>query len=240
MNLLQIRQQFRILSGRYDLVNDDGSDNGADFFIQEACKYLDRLDETQKSWATVYKWLPAGLFAVSFQTARAIKEVWVATADERWQLEKVKFQDFKANYMNVVNSLREQGDAAYYTPLLTRYIPENAMVTDLEAFTGFVEIPSGNAALYNAIAIAPTTDVTLMVEITGLFYSMKLSIDTHENYWSIAHPMLLIMATMRQVEVINRNTQGVNDWDSAIRIDMQQLGFDLVEELIAEVDDMEA
>ena len=35
------------------------------------------------------------------------------------------------------------------------------------------------------------------------------------------------------------NTQGVNDWTSAIQTEIQQLGFDLVEELIAEVDQME-
>jgi hypothetical protein len=40
------------------------------------------------------------------------------------------------------------------------------------------------------------------------------------------------------VEVISRNTQGVNDWDLAIGKEITQLGFDLVEELIAEVDEM--
>jgi len=40
---------------------------------------------------------------------------------------------------------------------------------------------------------------------------------------------------MRQIEIINRNTQGVNDWTSSIAVEMKQLGMDLVEELIAEV-----
>jgi hypothetical protein len=46
------------------------------------------------------------------------------------------------------------------------------------------------------------------------------------------------MATMRQLEVINRNTQGVNDWEAVILKDMTSIGFDLVEELIAEADEM--
>ena len=75
MNLLQLRVKFREISGRFDLVNDDGSDNGADFFINEGRKYLDRLDETQKSWASCFRWLEIGKFSVSFPYCRAIKEV---------------------------------------------------------------------------------------------------------------------------------------------------------------------
>ncbi len=51
--------------------------------------------------------------------------------------------------------------------------------------------------------------------------------------------MLLIMAAMRQTEVVNRNTQGVNDWTNSISVEMKQLGMDLVEELIAETSQME-
>jgi hypothetical protein len=77
------------------------------------------------------------------------------------------------------------------------------------------------------------------VEVVGLFYNKELVADTDENYWSAAHSFLLIMAAMRQLEVINRNTQGVNDWEAVILRDMTSIGFDLVEELVAEVDEME-
>ena len=63
--------------------------------------------------------------------------------------------------------------------------------------------------------------------------------ETDENYWSVANSLLLIMAAQRQMEVVNRNTQGVNDWSSAIAVESKQLGMDHVEELIAEVDQME-
>ena len=75
--------------------------------------------------------------------------------------------------------------------------------------------------------------------INGLFYSAELVNDTDENYWSIAHPMLLYMAAMRQIEITNRNTQGVRDWEASIGADVKTLGFDLVEENIAEADQME-
>ena len=47
------------------------------------------------------------------------------------------------------------------------------------------------------------------------------------------------MGYMRQIEIVNRNTQGVNDWTNAISTDMVGLGMDLVEELISEVTQIE-
>lgn len=41
MNLVDIRKMFREVSGRYDLVNVDFTDNGANFYLNEACKWLD-------------------------------------------------------------------------------------------------------------------------------------------------------------------------------------------------------
>ena len=46
MDLLQARKTFRDLSGRHDLVNEDGSDAGIDFYINEGRKFLDRLDDS--------------------------------------------------------------------------------------------------------------------------------------------------------------------------------------------------
>jgi len=60
MNLLQIRQKLRIESGRFDLVNSDGSDSGADFFINEGSRYLDRLETIGKSVGYNYSNLPIG------------------------------------------------------------------------------------------------------------------------------------------------------------------------------------
>ena len=238
MNLLQLRTKFRELSGRFDLVNADFSDNGADFFINEGRKFLDRLNETQKSWGVSYRFMEVGQFSVSFPHCRAIKEVWVATTSARWQLEKYRLQDLMSEYLTGLPSSRNTGTPLYYSPCITRYIPEDATVVDMEAFVGFVEVPAGNAYEYNSVIVNVPTDSKLMVQIHGLFYSIELINDTDTNYWSSQHPLLLYMAAMRQIEVVNRNTQGVNDWSNAISTDMTQLGMDLVEELIAESDQM--
>ena len=239
MNLLQLRTMFRSLSGRFDLVNEDFSDNGADLFINSGRMFLDRLDETQKSWASSFRFIDIGFYSTSFQHCRAIKEVWAATSIARWQLEKKDSHDLIAEYLTGIPSSRTVGTPSHYSPTITRNIPENISSADFESFLGWVEIPSGNAHGYNTILLNVPTSEKIIVEIKGLFYSSELVEDTDENYWSSIHPMLLYMAAMRQIEITNRNTQGVNDWTSSIAVEMKQLGMDLVEELIAEVTQIE-
>jgi len=239
MNLLQLRTKFRSLSGRFDLVNEDFTDNGADFFINEGRKYLDRLDETQKSWASCFRFVEIGKFSASFPYCRAIKEVWAATSSERWQLEKKSLQDLTAAYLTGLPSSRLGGSPLYYSPCIVRYIPEDAEAGDIEAFAGFTDVEAGSFHEYNSILVSAPANQRIMIDIRGLFYSMELVEDIDKNYWSEVHPMLLYMASMRQIEVTNRNTQGVNDWTSSIRDEVGQLGMDLVEELIAEVSQME-
>jgi hypothetical protein len=239
MNLLQIRTQFRKLSGRFDLVDSTFADTGADFFINEGRKYLDRMDETQKSWASRFKLLNVGNFSVSVEQCRAIKEVWLATTEGRWQLVKKNLQDLIAGYLSGLPSSRTNGTPLYYSPCLTRHIPENIAVSDLGAFIGFVETPAGNANDYNTILLNAPVDKQSMIDVRGLYYSMELIDDTDKNYWSDIHPGLLIKAAMREIEIFNRNTQGVKDWEYAIDTEMKQLGMDLVEQLISEVSEME-
>jgi len=234
-----IGQKFREISGRFDLVNDDGSDNGADFFIYEGQKFLDRLNETQKSWAVCYRFVDVGFYRAHFPYCRAIKEVWATSSSNRWQLRKKSLQDLISEYMSELPSSRTPGTPLYYSPGITRYIPEDETADNFESFVGWVEIPSGNAHEYNMVLLNVPTNEKLALEIKGLFYTKQLINDEDENYWSVNHPLLLIMAAMRQLEVVNRNTQGVNDWSNAIAVEMKQLGMDLVEELIAETSCME-
>ena len=235
MNLLQLRTLFRKLSGRFDLVNEDFSDNGADIFINEGRKFLDRSDETQKSWGNCYRFLEVGHYSISFPYCRAIKEVWADSSTARWQLEKERLQDLLANCMAGLPSSRTSGTVSRYSPCITRHIPEDADMTEIESFIGWVDVPAGNAHEFNSIMLNVPTDKRISLIISGLFYSMELVENEDENYWSAVHPMLLYMAAMRQVEIVNRNTQGVNDWTSSILTDMRQLGMDLVEEEIAEI-----
>jgi len=242
MNLLQLRTQFRSESGRFDLVNADFSDNGADFYINAGQRYLDRLINTPKSVGRVFRELPVGAYHAIFPYCRAIKEVWVAsgTDDERWQLEKKSIQDIRAEYTGSWTGL-DTGDPLYYCPAVLRAVPETdrTPVGSLDAFIGFADVMFGEHYSYNGVLIVPPPDQILHVEIWGLFYSPSLDQDAHKSYWSELHPEVLLMAAYRQLEVVNRNTQGVNDWKNSINETLFGVGKDVVEEDIAEVSQME-
>lgn len=239
MNLLQIRTKFRELSGRFDLVNEDFTDNGADFFLNEGRKFLDRLDETQKSWGSCFRFIDVGFYSASIPNCRAIKEVWANTTIARWRLDKMDLAKLITDYLLGNPDTRTDGTPLYYSPTITRHIPEDAIPADFEAFLGFVDVPAEDVHNYNTILLNAPTDVKIVVDVKGLYYSFELAEDTDENYWSSQHPMLLYMSAMRQIEIVNRNTQGVNDWVNSIMVEMKQLGMDLVEELISEVTQME-
>lgn len=239
MNLLQMRTKFRQLSGRFDLVNEDFSDNGADFFINAGSKYLDRKNETPKSWASCFRFADIGAYSVSIPFCRAIKEVWAHTTSARWQLEKKTLQYLTDEYLSALPSERSVGTPLYYSPCIVRHVPEDAEAGEIEAFAGFTDVLAGEFLEYNAILLNVPVEEKTGLDVRGLYYSKELIADTDENYWSSQHPGLLYMAAMRQIEVVNRNREGVRDWNESIGEEMTDLGFDLIEELIAEIDQME-
>ena len=236
MNLLQFRKMFRDLSGRFDLVNEDYSDNGVDIFINEGSKFLDRLDETQKSWAMRFADITLGESFVTFPYCRAVKEVWAASASTgRWQLEKKNLQDLMDGYLRTLPAVMETGVPLFFSPCVTRTVPMKDALSSFETLMGYVEVSDNN---YNAILINVPTSEALTIIIEGLFYSPTLTNETDTNKWTDVHPLLLYMSAMRQIEIINRSKQGVQDWLESILVEMKQLGMDLVEEIIAEVDEM--
>jgi len=149
--------------------------------------------------------------------------------------------DLIAGYFTELPSGIDPGTATYYAPAVTRAAPEtyNTPADELESFTGYVDVLSADHFAYNSILIAPPTDERLAVQVKGLFYSDQLVEDTDKSYWSEVHSDVLIMATMRAIEIINRNTQGVNDWNAAITEEITRIDMDLVEEEIAEVTQIE-
>jgi hypothetical protein len=239
MNLLQIRTKFRELSGRYDLVNDDFSDNGADFFINEASKWLDKTIETSKSWASYMAIVTANSWYLSFPTARAVKEVWISTTTGRWQLRKQRLQDLIAAYYSTPPALIESGTPLYYSPTVTRYIPEDITPATLATFAAFIGIIPSMATDYNAIIFSSPVDVSALIEVKGLFYSFTLTNDDDENYWSKVNPLLLIQTAMRQTHLISGNKAMLDIVNGGISDDLMKLDKDLVEQEIAGIDQME-
>jgi hypothetical protein len=235
MNLSEIREAFGKLSGRTDLANEDT--DLADLYINEASRYLDRSSEQQKSVASFYAALPANGWNVQIPLSRAIRSVYISSTTARWKAVKISLQEMLDGYLYAINSTLPTGSPYVYCPAVTRNIPESGVLpTDI---ANYVDVLSTSGQSYNAILIAPSPTEQLMIDVQGLFYSNPLVSDSDENFWSVTHPLLLLHATMREVEVSNRNSSGVKDWDTAIMTALDGINKDLVEEQIAEADQME-
>ena len=242
MDLVTLRQQFVRITGRYDLVVDttDWEDNGADFYINAGIKYLDRLETTKKSYSRAFPEVTSDDWYAVFQNCRAIKEVWCSNSDgERWQLVKRDFALLRAAYNELPANL-DSSEPIYYSPVQTlRKDVETADQMTIDYFYNDETTEANNNFKYNAIVFMPPADDTYRLEIYGLFDTPELSDDEDENYWSDVHPMALVMAGARALEIMYRNTQGAKDWERSIAIELSGFGMDLVEEEIAEVTQME-
>lgn len=214
MNLLEVREQFVLLSGRYDLVNDDGTDNGADFYIKAGQKYLDRLHIYEKATLRLCWPVNADQHRLFISQVRSIKHVWLYLSDERYALKEKPLDDLKKWYPGWGNT--DSGSPLYYG-------------ID-KAVTG-----TGNTRLY--VMPPPAKEGEIVIE--GLFYARELLTDEDTSYWSEMYPSLLVMAALRELEVFYRNTQGKRDWEAAIQSEMHAFELDLVEREIANTTQME-
>jgi hypothetical protein len=233
MNLIQLKQRFAGLSGRYDLLNEDPSET-IDFFINSGSEYLDRLSTIQKSFAVHYRYLVQGAWNIQFPYCRAVKEVWVSDTTERWQLVKMDLQTLLFELMSEKVSGLTQGDSLYYAPMLTRVVG-----TPPVGIANYIDTIVSQGNLYNAILILPPPDIQLLVEIKGLFNSTVLVNDTDENFWSAVHPSLLLKASLHELEIFNQNADKVAAWEKAITIDLDGINKDMVEEDTAEISEMD-
>lgn len=254
MNLLELRTALVNRTGRFDLVVDTSAyaDNGANSFIQEANRWLDRRYFVDKAEGRFFKKVTAGAYGVIIPDARVVKEVWVADSTSRKRLEKVDLHNLRGEngYETPLTSL-DRGRPLYYALTSVRMVPENPVLTIEEAgpIIGYADLMlsetygtlSGTSTFtsYNGLLFMPPADGTYSVEVLGFFYSKKLTANADQNHWSVVYPDVLLMAACRQIEVFNRNTEGVKDWTIAIEEEMFGISADGIEQETEEFDQME-
>ena len=242
MDLVTLRQKFVELTGRYDLVEDttDWADAGADFFINAGLKYLDRSETIKKTFARSFPQVTSGDWYAIFENCRAIKEVWCSnSAGERWKLEKKDFNVLRSAYADIPSNL-DGGDPTYYSPVQTlRNASETAGQMTIDYFYSTETTEDYDHFTYNALIFMPPADATFRLEIVGMFDTPELSDDDDENFWSAVHPLALVMAGGRALEISYRNTQGAKDWERSILMELGGFGRDAVEEEVSEISEME-
>jgi len=231
MTLVEIREQFVKRNGRYDLVVDatDWADAGADFFIQAGSRYLDRLEEHDHSEAKKYKTLTIGDHYFIFQECRSVHNVWVTNDEYHKELEYREPSIFRA-YYNEIPSGMDGGVPSYWTAALLRTHPQSStMYVDRWQDDDYTETSKYDYE-YNGILFMPPTDTAYVMWVEGLFYSKALALDADNNYWSVNHPELLIMAANYILELFNRNTEGAKDWVAGIMNIISGVGKDFVDQ----------
>jgi len=242
MNLLQVRTQFVKLSGRYDLVTDaagdDYTDNGANFFIQEGQKLLDQLVKVPENIAKIYLPLAINGYYINWdKETRSIEKVWVNDAEDRWELEKLTLDEFKAKYADSTTDT-VSGTVEHYAIAEIRAL-ETTSRDSLATFLNYTRDESDTDYTDRTILIGPPTDTALVVEVSGKFHQLILSGDTDENFWSIRYPGVLLQCALYQLEVFSRGTENAKNWLSAIKTAIMEIEKDSVEEEVSDIDNME-
>lgn len=239
MSLVEVREQFVKRSGRYDLVTSTSTwaDNGADFFINAGQDLLDEMFTLKKSYARVIVNATAGEYYATFERCRAIKDIWASTDEARWQLEKMSLADFRVAYPKPVTDI-DSGAPSYYTPAYLRTQPEETNYI-IEVFGTSEEAGIGKNYNYNGILWMPPCEEATTLEILGLFYQPLLTDDDDENWWTENKSFTLVLGACMALEMMNRNTTGVNDYELAIRRSLFGMELDMIEEDIADVSQME-
>jgi len=235
MTLLEIRTKFIELSGRYDLITDTESyqDAGADFFIASGQRWLDRTFEILKSTANYYATLASGGWYVLVPECRVIRGVWISyTNGVIDMLKPLSLERMRSCFSpNTTNGSCPH----FYSPVSVRTQPE---------ISGQLTVPPSTIVMednfpYNAVMFNVPVGEQVSVQVTGYFYHSLLVNDTDQNFWSVEHSWILVLAAMRAMEIAQRNTAGVADWESAIRSEMQGLEYDFVDQISFPIHQME-
>lgn len=223
MPLLDVRKQFAIYSGRYDLVVDriTYADKGANFFIRAGQQYLDRTFDIFKAESRFYSDLPVNSWYVLTPDCRVVEEVYLNNSvGARVRLHRMSLDEYK---------LLSKGSST----CCPSFAVSNLRVTP--AVSGTVNVDFGITVPgddYNStgILLVPTTTSIVTCEVYGKFYQPKLVADTDVSVWSELYQVVLVMAACRELEISYRNTVGVKDWENAITSEIHGVELDYADQ----------
>lgn len=248
MNLLQIRTQFVKISGRYDLVNPSTfADAGADFYIQQGQRSLERRLNIAPSIAKFYDDLTIGTYKVSVANCRAIQEVWIMNSESRTEVVKLGDYDLRAIHQKYITNMyttplstMESGRPNYYYPTNLRRSPETeAGAGDSATLSSYIDTTYPYDSANTGIILFPRCDEAYGIEIKGLFYSPTLTTDVGTNLWSVSYPTLLIWAALRELEIMFRGSKTVSSWEGLIEGELIGIEKDAIEQEINSINVLE-
>ena len=249
MDYYLIRKKFCELSGRYDLMNSDLTDNGADFYINAGQQRLDRMQTSGQMQAKYIKQVAAGTIKVFVAGLRSVYKVWAGnTTDGLVELNRVGLDWLREEYEEQLSGIT-QGTPNYYAPAILRPYPDTATSTSLSGYYDIDDLQLHATVpdhyTYSGIIIMPPPDTTFYISVYGLFYSPTLSatlVDATwtqtKSMWSECYPSILLKAALYELESFYRNTEGAKDWSNALTIDIAGLDADFADQSSHNINEM--
>lgn len=226
MTLIEIRRKAVQLSGRYDLVQDRNSwaDNGMDWFIQQAQRWLDDRVDTANARGELSYTIEAGAYRQVVQNARAILSVAVRTSAGYRKLKKESLEELRERLTGEDNDLGnvDPGTPSYYAigTLRGGLSPTQSDESDIQ------------------LVLYPPAEEESTLLVTALLRSNALTSDGSYSWWSVMYPGVLVRATLHQLETFYRNTEGARDYLNTLLEDLAGIDHNAVSQDVAEIDQM--
>jgi hypothetical protein len=256
VDLRTVRKNFIAASGRLDLVKKDGSNNGADWFINAGQRLLDRMIELPQMQNSFVRVMPPGGYTVLVEDCRVVQEVWVDIDGVMKRLTLLSHSDAMQKFPKIISARNtslmpniqlDAGTTYAGTPLYyCRYAASPSPRQQNLLFAGNTTNTAGMLGsqfgdLFNqtALMILPPVETQLAVKVVGIFYSVLLSDDGQITFWTMQAPDILVHAAMYQLEVFYRNMEGARGWMLAIQQALTGLDHDVVSEEQSQVNEIE-
>lgn len=221
MKLKEFRKLFVEVTGRYDLIKDpeSGEDDGADFYIKAAHRFLDKRFKTSTSQNRSYLQLKKGMDEYPLPGCLSIVNVNVATPDSG----KVNLGLISEEEMDEMHVEGGTGSPKFYAVTNPNIAP-----IDQQATQQLGQI---------ALRIFPSPDSDMVCQVKGRFATVPQA-DSSTSFWMSNYPEILVRACQYQIETFHRNTQGANDHLNALMLDLQELNNDLIESEVGDISQM--
>lgn len=228
--LATVRDSFLRDSGRFDLGTVGGEDNGADWFINSAQRYLDRLQETPMSFRRFQSDYDRGEGNFVIQDLIAPKKITIENDFGKSKLYHKEYDELVEIYDPEQEI--QYGPPLYYDFAIAGLSPE---LSDLgyhnyaEQFTRqSTDVKFGNFWKTKTLVIRPVPDVSGTLILYGRFYSPILREDEDRSYWTEEAEQALVFASLYMLEASMRNRDASQYWHSLLGNELNVIDNELI------------
>ncbi len=239
-NLVAVRTDFIETSRRWDLVvnhqDKDFTDNGADKFIKEGSKYLDRTVEHPGLVRRNLQNLAIGSFQLIYEDLIDVRAIYVKTATTINDITDKRIDDdfIKACLATPIADW-DSGEPSKWGLNTHLLAPEQAAETS-STFTAAsivdfedIEFTELNNLRKKAIIFNVKADAVYTIDLQGKFHSFELALDADTNFWSENHSQLLVLAACYTLERTYSNTSRMRTWLEAMQPEIDAIDRTAVE-----------